>query len=61
MNLAIVIIIMLVSNYLIHFMMTILSISIMLMIFYKIVSSNKETNKSFENKIESHQIKIKQP
>ena len=52
---------MLVSNYLIHFMMTILSISIMLMIFYKIVSSNKETNKSFENKIESHQIKIKQP
>ena len=61
MNLAIVIIIMLVSNYLIHFMMTILSISIMLMIFYKIVSSNKEANKSFENKIESHQIKIKQP
>ena len=61
MNLAIVIIIMLVSNYLIHFMMTLLSISIMLMIFYKIVSSNKETNKSFENKIESHQIKIKQP
>ena len=61
MNLAIVIIIMLVSNYMIHFMMTILSISIMLMIFYKIVSSNKETNKSFENKIESHQIKIKQP
>ena len=61
MNLAIVIIIMLVSNYLIHFMMTILSISIMLMIFYKIVSSNKETNKSFESKIESHQIKIKQP
>ena len=61
MNLAIVIIIMLVSNYLIHFMMTILSISIMLMIFYKIINSNKETNKSFENKIESHQIKIKQP
>lgn len=37
-----------------------MNISIML-IFYKIINSNKETNKSFENKIESHQIKIKQP
>ena len=57
----IVIIMMLVWSYLVHIMMTILSISITSTIFYKIINSNKEINKNFEKKMESHQIKMKLP